>query len=69
LCAVKKADLTEQERFDLALYDLACAVNKLRNRQGTGHGRPFVATVTDEVARSAVQSMGIIAGRLLSAIP
>lgn len=68
LCAVKKANLTEREQFDLALYDLACAVNRLRNRQGAGHGRPFVAMVTDEDARSAVQSMGIIAGRLLSTL-
>jgi Abortive infection C-terminus len=69
LCAMTKPNLTEQEQFDLALYGLACAVNRLRNRQGTGHGRPFVATVTNEVARSAVQSMGIVAGRLLSSLP
>lgn len=69
LCAVKKTNPTEHEQFELALYELACAVNRLRNRQGTGHGRPFLATISDEQARSAVQSMGIIAGRLLSALP
>lgn len=69
LCAVKKTNPTEHEQFDLALYELACAVNRLRNRQGTGHGRPFLAAISDEQARSAVQSMGIIAGRLLSALP
>lgn len=53
LCAVKKAGLTAEEQMDLALYDLACAVNRLRNRQGTGHGRPFLATVTPAQARSA----------------
>ncbi len=42
LCAVRTQNLTPQEQLDLALYDLACAVNRLRNRQGTGHGRPFV---------------------------
>ena len=69
LCAVRKSSLTAEEQMDLALYDLACAVNRLRNRQGTGHGRPFLATVTPAQARSAVQSMGLVAARLLDALP
>jgi hypothetical protein len=68
LCAVKKSSLTAQEQLDLALYDLACAVNRLRNREGTGHGRPFLATVTPAQARTAVQSMGLVAARLLDAL-
>lgn len=68
LCAVKTPSLTAQEQMDLALYDLACAVNRLRNREGTGHGRPFLATVTDVQARIAVESMGLIAARLLEAL-
>jgi hypothetical protein len=54
--------------MDLALYDLACAVNRLRNRQGTGHGRPFEPTVTQAQARTAVQSMGLVVARLLDAL-
>jgi hypothetical protein len=65
LCAVEKPSATAQEQMDLALFRLACAVNRLRNREGTGHGRPFPATVTEKEARSAVQSMGVIAARLL----
>lgn len=68
LCAVKKTALTAQEQMDLALYDLACAVNRLRNREGTGHGRPFVTGVTPSQARSAIQSMGLVAARLLDAL-
>ena len=68
LCAVKKNGLTPEEQMDLALYDLACAVNRLRNRQGTGHGRPFLPTVTPAQSRSAVQSMGLVAARLLDAL-
>lgn len=67
LCAVKKAGLTAQEQMDLALYELACAVNRLRNREGTGHGRPFLPSITQAQARSAVQSMGLVAARLLDA--
>jgi len=68
LCAMKKSSLSAQEQMDLALYDLACAVNRLRNREGSGHGRPFVVTVTAAQARTAVQSMGLVAARLLDAL-
>lgn len=68
LCAIRKPDPTPQEQMDLALYDLACAVNRLRNRQGTGHGRPFLTTVTPAQSRAAVQSMGLVAARLLDAV-
>jgi Abortive infection C-terminus len=68
LCAVKKTGLTPQEQMDLALYELACAVNRLRNREGTGHGRPFLPSVTQAQARAAVQSMRLVAARLLDAL-
>ncbi len=68
LCAVKKPNPTAQEQMDLALYELACAVNRLRNREGTGHGRPFLTTVTQAQSRTAVQSMGLVAARLLDAL-
>ena len=55
-----------QEYIDAALYDLGCAVNSLRNTQGTGHGRPFPAEVTEAEARTAVEGMGVVAERLLS---
>lgn len=68
LCAVKQHQHTPQEQMDLALYDLACAVNRLRNREGTGHGRPFDANVTPSQARAAVQAMGLVAARLIDAL-
>jgi hypothetical protein len=68
LCATKSDSLTPQQQMDLALYELACAVNRLRNKQGSGHGRPFSADVTSSEARAAVQSMGLIAARLLDAL-
>ena len=43
LCAMKKPSLSLQEQMALALYELECAVNRVRNREGAGHGRPFVA--------------------------
>jgi hypothetical protein len=55
-----------QKRFERALYEAGCAVNNLRNKQGTGHGRPWLPAVSDPEARAAVETMGIIAELLLT---
>jgi hypothetical protein len=47
------------------MYDLACSINKLRNKQGTGHGRPWLPDVTPVEAICAVESMGVISELLL----
>ena len=52
-------------RIERALYELACGINQLRNKTGTGHGRPWVPSITDAEARMATEHMGIIAERLL----
>lgn len=56
---------TPQGKIELGLYSTACAVNQLRNKQGTGHGRPFLSTVTVAQARVAIRSMGVVADLLL----
>jgi hypothetical protein len=57
-----------QHGMQRALFDAACAVNRLRNKEGTGHGRPWLPTVTSEEARAAAQTMGIVSGLLLDAL-
>lgn len=57
-----------QKRLERALFDAGCAVNQLRNKQGSGHGRPWLPSVTAIEATAAVEIMGIVAGRLLSAL-
>lgn len=52
-------------RLERALYEAACSVNTLRNKQGTGHGRPWLPDVTHEEAKRAVQVMGLVAEMLL----
>lgn len=49
------------------LYEAGCAVNKLRNKEGTGHGHPWLPSVTKDQAKLAVQQMGIIAEYMLVA--
>lgn len=56
------------ERFHQCLYLLAVVVNDLRNDQGTGHGRPFPATVSAREARAATQAMGLVSGLLLESL-
>jgi hypothetical protein len=52
-------------KIERSFYTLACAVNTLRNKQGTGHGRPWLPTVTEAEARIAVETLGTIAEYLL----
>jgi len=53
-------------RIERAMYELACGINQLRNKQGTGHGRPWMPIVTETEAKMAIETMGVIAERLLN---
>lgn len=64
----RKAGQAAHERVEAALFERACAVNSLRNREGTGHGRPFLPGVTEKQAKTAIESMGIVAETLLDAL-
>jgi len=55
-----------QRRLERALYEAGCSISALRNKQGTGHGRPWLPTVADIEARAAIQVIGIVAGYLLA---
>ncbi len=57
-----------QRRMERSAYELGCALNALRNKQGTGHGRPWESTVTQSQARFAIESMGNIAALMLDAL-
>ena len=59
-------DDTPINRLDRGLFDVACAINTLRNKQGAGHGRPWLPTVKEHVARTAVEAMGLVAERMLN---
>jgi hypothetical protein len=54
-----------QRRLERSLYEVGCSVNQLRNKEGTGHGRPWLSSVTDDEAKVAIEIMGVIAEKLL----
>jgi hypothetical protein len=57
-----------QRAIERALYDLGCGVNRLRNKQGTGHGRPFLPELGPDEARTAIEALGLIAEHLLNSL-
>jgi hypothetical protein len=60
------ADEPAHRRVERAMFELGCAINRLRNKEGTGHGRPWLPTVSDSQGRVAIEFMGSIADYLLS---
>jgi Abortive infection C-terminus len=60
-----KGDNEVTARLEIQLNELGCAVNNLRNKEGTGHGRPFLPTVTEIEAKTAIESIGMISEFLL----
>jgi hypothetical protein len=52
----------------VSLYELGCAVNRLRSKAGSGHGRPFVPELTPAEIRAATEAAGLVAGRMLDAL-
>lgn len=53
-------DPDARKRFVQVLFLLGCTINELRNQQGTGHGRPFLPSVSDAEAKAAIQGMALI---------
>jgi hypothetical protein len=57
-----------RRRLERGLFEAACAVNTLRNREGSGHGRPWLPTVKPYEARMAVEVIGMVSEYLLLAL-
>src|SRR5699024_4375830 len=56
------------KRMERAAYQLGCALNALRNKEGAGHGRPWVSSVTSAQARYSIESMGNISALMLDVL-
>jgi hypothetical protein len=58
---------SSQCKAERGMFSLAVGINAMRNKLGTGHGRPWLPTITDTEAKAAVQFMGTIVEWLLHA--
>jgi hypothetical protein len=56
-----------QRAFERSLYEMGCAVNRLRNKEGTGHGRPFLPSLRAREAKAAAAAIALISEALLEA--
>jgi len=52
--------------MERGMFASAIGVNRLRNKQGTGHGRPFLPSLSAEEAKAAIEIMGCVASYLLA---
>ena len=57
-----------RRRMQRAAFDLALSLNALRNKEGTGHGRPWEHSVTTAEAMFSIEGMGNISAYLLDVL-
>jgi hypothetical protein len=60
-----KTDEAPHRVMERGLYQAAVGVNRLRNREGTGHGRPWVPGLSEAEAAAAIEIAGVVAGYML----
>lgn len=66
--AIQSLDSNARAAMQQALWLLAIAVNRFRNEEGIGHGRPLPANVSEEEARLSIQAMALVSQLLLDAL-
>lgn len=62
---LKYLDSDPVRRLHQCIYLTALAANKLRQAEGTGHGRPHVASVSGDDARAAAEAAALTSGTML----
>ena len=51
--------------LERGMFETAVGINRLRNKQGTGHGRPWIPSIKDYEAEAAIEMAGVIASYML----
>lgn len=62
---LKKLDSDPARRLHQCIYLTALAANKLRQAEGTGHGRPHDAKISSDDARIAAEAAALTSGAML----
>lgn len=55
-----------RRNMERKMYELACSINRLRNKQGTGHGRPWLPDIGTDEAKASIEFIGAISERMLT---
>ncbi len=55
-----------RKEIERNLFEIACKINRLRNKQGSGHGRPFLPDLTNKESIEAIRLIGIISEKMLN---
>lgn len=53
------------KEYERAIFQTAISINKVRNREGTGHGRLCITSLTQGESHSIIESVGVVAEFLL----
>ncbi len=51
--------------YERALFNMATSINRVRNKEGTGHGRLCISALSTDESHSVIESVGLIAEFLL----
>jgi hypothetical protein len=51
--------------YERALFEIALSINRVRNKEGAGHGRLCISALTPKESHSIIQAVGIVAEFLL----
>nr|WP_282559061.1 abortive infection family protein [Providencia heimbachae] len=52
--------------YERALFELALSINRVCNREETGHGRLCVASLSQNESYSIIQAAGLVSGYMLN---
>lgn len=52
--------------YERALFELALSINKVRNKEGTGHGRICITSLSHAESHSIIQAVGLVSEYMLN---
>lgn len=62
----KEANEPAIKEYERALFGMATSINRVRNKEGTGHGKLCISALSAKESHSIIESVGIIAEFLLN---
>ncbi|MFN5540370.1 MAG: abortive infection family protein [Candidatus Melainabacteria bacterium] len=62
-----KSDANERKTHEIErhLFSLALSINRLRNKEGIGHGRPFISELVEDESKIVIELVGVITEKIL----